>query len=382
MSDLGAQPTESGLSVADEATWLRLRNVVARERGFWFGALFVTDERRLAELQRRTSSFVTGSGREQRVGVAARPGDLRDVVAELLSAEPGAAGLWWIVATGSLATGHGEPSDWYSAWVSAVTALNRRRDAMRATLHGGLMLVGPPGLLRILATRAVDLWSVRTFTAELARAAPAARPIAGRPELVGERSGDPDLPDTSLDALTLSDVVTARVRSIDALLARGETGAALADAAALVDDAGDDHERLAGLELVARARAAQRYYETAADAARDVVELRSAVFGPDHPDTPIRPRRRRHHPVPKPAHRPHPHPGPRPPRHPHHPSGARALGGEGGAVNPPQTTGSSSGNQERRTRPPTGVVGSSSRTECAWSPRFLSMLFSRPRRWR
>ena len=285
MSDLGARPTGSGLSVADEATWLRLRNVVARERGFWFGAVFVPDARGLAELQRRTSSFVTGSGREQRVRVARQPDDLREIVVELLAAEPGTAGLWWIVATGSLADGDGEPSDWYSAWVSAVTALNRRRDAMRATLQGGLMLVGPPGLLRILATRAVDLWSVRTFTAELTGAAPVPGRMAGRLEFVGERSSATDPADTSLDALTLSDEVTARVRSIDALLTRGEAGAALAEAAELVSDNEDDHERIAGLELVARARAAMHYYETAADAAVDVVERRSALLGPDHPDT-------------------------------------------------------------------------------------------------
>lgn len=149
-----------GLSIADEQVWLRLRNHVAREKGFWFGAIFASSTYGLDELARRASWFLGGQSRELRRIVASSPDELTAAVSDVLNGSL-VGGLIWIEATRL-------EDSWAAAWAESLTALNRRRDTMRRELGGGLLLVGPPGLRRQLASQAVDLWSVRSFTAELA----------------------------------------------------------------------------------------------------------------------------------------------------------------------------------------------------------------------
>ena len=81
MTDAG-RPT--GLTVADEQTWLRLRNHVARERGFWFGVLFTGTRLGLNELARRCEGFLVGQGRSLTRRFTVTPADLRAAIDEVV----------------------------------------------------------------------------------------------------------------------------------------------------------------------------------------------------------------------------------------------------------------------------------------------------------
>jgi hypothetical protein len=57
--------------------------------------------------------------------------------------------------------------EWIAAWRSLLYLLNHRRDALRRTL-GGLILVAPPAVKPIAQREASDLWSVLDLLIELA----------------------------------------------------------------------------------------------------------------------------------------------------------------------------------------------------------------------
>ena len=165
-SSLNTPSGATGLSPHDEDEWLRLRNVVARERGFWFGALFAESGLGLPEIWTRTASFLRAGGRRQEIIEATTPEDLGAAVDRVLESDDLDVGLWWIVARHPFDIG-ATAEAWQRGWRDAIVALNRRRDTLRRDHRHGLVLVGPPDLLRLLATDAVDLWSIRTFVADL-----------------------------------------------------------------------------------------------------------------------------------------------------------------------------------------------------------------------
>ena len=255
-----------GLSIADEQVWLRLRNHVAREKGFWFGAIFASSTYGLDELARRASWFLGGQSRELRRIVASSPDELTAAVSDVLNGSL-VGGLIWIEATRL-------EDSWAAAWAESLTALNRRRDTMRRELGGGLLLVGPPGLRRQLASQAVDLSSVRSFTAELAgRSMPALDITAD------DRVTFADVP------IEVGDEVAATLRTIDRLRSSDQADAALDLAVDLLTEPLTATERIAALEASARAQEGLHLYQIAAQTLEEAVRDRERILGPDHPDT-------------------------------------------------------------------------------------------------
>ena len=229
-----------GLSIADEQVWLRLRNHVAREKGSWFGAIFASSTYGLDELARRAPWFLGGQSRELRRIVASSPDELTAAVSDVLNGSL-VGGLIWIEATRL-------EDSWAAAWAESLTALNRRRDTMRRELGGGLLLVGPPGLRRQLASQAVDLSSVRSFTAELAgRSMPALDITAD------DRVTFADVP------IEVGDEVAATLRTIDRLRSSDQADAALDLAVDLLTEPLTATERIAALEASAAPRRASTF---------------------------------------------------------------------------------------------------------------------------
>lgn len=61
--------------------------------------------------------------------------------------------------------------EWTNAWTNLALRLNERRQLVRETFNGGLILVAHPELKSRLRGAAPDLWSVRTFVFDLPAAA-------------------------------------------------------------------------------------------------------------------------------------------------------------------------------------------------------------------
>ncbi|HSV66747.1 MAG TPA: tetratricopeptide repeat protein [Mycobacteriales bacterium] len=149
-----------------DAAWGRLQRHLNRADNFWLGAIFTahldaaTTLREHAELncQRRSAPFVFF-----RPGTSAEFADLLDRI-EAEGAPP--SGCTWVEALHHSANA-AEKKAWDSAWATFLQALNHRRDFLRSTL-GGLVLVAPPQVKPVAMRVSTDLWSVLAFLAEVA----------------------------------------------------------------------------------------------------------------------------------------------------------------------------------------------------------------------
>ncbi len=119
------------------------------------------------------------------------PHYLEELPDTLLSLAPPPGPVW--------AQAVGTREAWEPAWKHCAARLNLVRDGLAAHFSTPLLLVGPPWIRELLRDNAPDLWSVRSFVADLSapRNLPRALPIGPATEpgssVSSEFSPDPDL---------------------------------------------------------------------------------------------------------------------------------------------------------------------------------------------
>ena len=159
-------PSESGLGLAGEAEWSRLRRQVELAEGFWLGFLFSASPRSTDVLSRRMAVLLRGQVTRFFRLQPQSPTELREVLAFLLSPEATTAGCIWVEAL-NLDPGEGSERPWEQAWRDLVVRMNERRDALRRHLRGGLVLAAAPPLKPLFRELASDLWSIRALVVDL-----------------------------------------------------------------------------------------------------------------------------------------------------------------------------------------------------------------------
>jgi hypothetical protein len=265
-----AEPT-SALSAHDEAEWLRLRNTIVRERAFWLGVLLAESPLGVHQVVTRADELLASTGAYQWVSRPSNPEEMADATARLLAGTE-TVGLVWIIATAPFDIGEAG-AVWERAWLQTVQALNRQRDTLRCEHPHGVVLVGPPGLLRVLATEAVDLWSVRSFVGELA-----SDPV------ITERPADVVVAAPSaLGDLPVPDELAAQIREVRRLIESDEAHRALDAAMALSGSSAA--ERLAIAEAQALAARAAHLVSVEIDAWVTATNLADEHLGSDNPST-------------------------------------------------------------------------------------------------
>jgi tetratricopeptide (TPR) repeat protein len=148
-------------SRAGEAVWERLWSQLTLSEGFWLGYVVGSNLELVGELKRRAEQILRRQARGMEVREYSEPGALANVIPWLLADHDPSLGLVWAVGA------TGEPRPWINAWAGVLNRLNEQRETLRSTLHGGLLLVGPPGLLPVARDEAPDLWSYRSLLLEL-----------------------------------------------------------------------------------------------------------------------------------------------------------------------------------------------------------------------
>ncbi len=142
----------------------RLERHVEWHEGFWLAYVFTSSSLQARYLRERLEAKLRERGRASRVLRPRTPQELETILEDVL-AEPRAACTWVeAVAAGAPGT---DAAGWIDAWTSFVLRANERRELLRASPGGGLVLVAHPNLKSKLREAGPDLWSVRTFVFEL-----------------------------------------------------------------------------------------------------------------------------------------------------------------------------------------------------------------------
>ena len=143
----------ASLSRHGEEEWGRVRKLLDWAGSFWLSVLFVEDPVPVAELRERAVWNRRWVAAPVRVVLADSPEALA-AEADALAEWPGPPGLTWV--EGRLAAADG----WVEAWTALLSAMNHRRDWLRARA-GGIVLVVPDAYRPLVRQVASDLWSVR-----------------------------------------------------------------------------------------------------------------------------------------------------------------------------------------------------------------------------
>ncbi|MEZ4236064.1 MAG: tetratricopeptide repeat protein [Myxococcota bacterium] len=225
--------------------WRRLQAHLAWSDGPTVSFVFSADADAVRRLRQRAQREVQQSGGTVRTVRPDDPQALREVVRELVTArsvdrpEPRRTGrratLVWLEAL--------DPANgWLDAWDDVLQRLNERRERLRRSLGGALVMAGPPGLKPVVRDRAPDLWSIRSVALDLRadeeHTAPTPDPPAERlgRDRRAERSNAYRTAEAVLRfqfhrrmrsepwfALVVGDDPVPRRRLLDALLERGHT---------------------------------------------------------------------------------------------------------------------------------------------------------------
>ncbi|MEQ1566476.1 MAG: tetratricopeptide repeat protein [Myxococcota bacterium] len=186
--------------------------------------VFADDPDLVQRLRERAIRQVEGQGGKARFLHPLTPQALREVIRELLGSRR-KLDLVWLEAIGAGRV-------WADAWNDVLVRLNERREKLRRSLSGSLVLVAPVSAKGRFREAAPDLWSIRSLALEL----PATHLTAASPppdqraaRINGYRVAEAVLRfqfhrrmrSEPWFALVVSDDATARRRLLDALVERG-----------------------------------------------------------------------------------------------------------------------------------------------------------------
>lgn len=231
--------TTEGPVVGEGEAWRRLEGHLDWSTGPTISFVFTDDPQVVAHLRERAFRAVARTGGKVRWLHPEHPQGLREVLRDLLS--PKKVELVWLEPYLD------EGAPWADAWNDVLQRLNERRERLRRSLGGALVLVAPPSLKARFRDTAPDLWSIRSLVLDLAtepdpRAAdgpltgPGEATPAPVPDRRAERSNAYRTAEAVLRyqfhsrmrtgpwiALVLGDDPAPRRRLLDALVGRGTT---------------------------------------------------------------------------------------------------------------------------------------------------------------
>lgn len=145
--------------------WDRLLAQLEFAREPWFGFVFASSRRAVAELQDRAREALRWRARRVEVLPVATIEDLANASARAIPAVA-EVDLVWVDATTVVAGGRQE--EWDAAWRRFAGSLNGQRDALLRKMAGGLVVSGPVAAKAVFRGAAPDLWSMRAIVIELA----------------------------------------------------------------------------------------------------------------------------------------------------------------------------------------------------------------------
>jgi tetratricopeptide (TPR) repeat protein len=162
-------PAGSPLTLDESEAWRQLLSDLEWSPETAIVFLFVDDEGVAQRLRERAQRAVQANGGKSRVLQPEEPQELRESVRELITGRK--AELVWLEAI------HRGPG-WAEAWDNLLGLLNERREKLRKSLGGTLVVAAPRALKSLFRNAAPDLWSIRTQVMELA--SPASEPLPDR----------------------------------------------------------------------------------------------------------------------------------------------------------------------------------------------------------
>jgi tetratricopeptide (TPR) repeat protein len=193
--DVSEPATDDGSTersgIDEGEAWRRLQAHLTWSDGPTVSFVFATEAEAVRRLRQRAIRSVKEAGSRARIVRPDDPQELREVVRELMSGRK--AALVWLEAMS-------DDPPWLDAWDDVLQRLNERRERLRRSLGGALIVAGPPALKSMVRNRAPDLWSIRSVAADLApnpgSSSGGLAPGSGPPD-ENPASGEPVTPDRS-----------------------------------------------------------------------------------------------------------------------------------------------------------------------------------------
>ncbi|MFV8749253.1 tetratricopeptide repeat protein [Nannocystaceae bacterium ST9] len=140
----------------------RLARQVEWSNGFWLAYVFTSSPPQVHLLQRGLERHLAKHGKVQRIIRPRTSEELEHGLEAILNGET--AGCTWLEAI----RGRSLLKDaWSTAWLQFILRTNERRELLRSTLEGGLILALHPDMKPDVRQAGPDLWSIRTFVFEL-----------------------------------------------------------------------------------------------------------------------------------------------------------------------------------------------------------------------
>lgn len=159
---------DDALGAEGEAEWERLSRQAELASGFWLGFVFVPSGRVAGVLRARLEKKLAEEEKVILVIRPAAPFRLKGAVQTLMErgGKPGVGCIWLEAVYTDVLTAAEKP--WESAWREMLIRANEQRDALRATMKHGLVLVAPPNVKPLVRELAPDLWHVRALVSGIA----------------------------------------------------------------------------------------------------------------------------------------------------------------------------------------------------------------------
>jgi tetratricopeptide (TPR) repeat protein len=289
------------LGPAGEAAWTQLRRHAEWTEGFWLAFVFATSSIHAEELERRMAEELSRRGKQQHILRPESPDQLRDLLPTMLDPATAASDCIWVEAVRFDDIPRDKGLSWQTAWEWLLLRANERRERLRRTCAGGLVLVAPVDLKPRFRDAAPDLWSIRALVLEL--------PLVEAPEVALESmaamatqpssSIDLDLATREVNRLSVEkpEAVPSRARALrrlaQALMDNDQATEAVARATEASDLLPQDHpDRALALVTLAEAKIAagdlssgmesMRAGIDSAEPAEDQAELAAALFQLGH----------------------------------------------------------------------------------------------------
>jgi tetratricopeptide (TPR) repeat protein len=155
----------SRLGPKSEEAWQQIRKHTDWAEEFWLIFVFAPSGVGLKVLEERMSALLQS---KQIVLSPDTPDELRELLPKLLQAPLTEARCVWIDAVHrDISARRIEDDAWAKAWDWFLLRANERREVLRSTLKGGLILAAPIALKSRFREAAPDLWSIRSLVVEL-----------------------------------------------------------------------------------------------------------------------------------------------------------------------------------------------------------------------
>lgn len=269
------------LSPSGESAWQSLRQHIEWTPGFWIGWIFTDHTPSGREIVERAAVLLRDRGRRAEIRRLRAPEEFRALLGWLTG---GADGIDGCVAVEVIR----QSDAWIEAWEGFLLRLNERREALRASLRGGLLFVTPSALKAGSRAVAPDLWSIRSLALDVAppagsedhlgSAAPAEEPGTGEARETQELVLAERALSAARQAGRLEPEIEAQLRRARALMAEGRGVEAREAAAMAVQRAPNVALEVQALEILAEIEeelgdlvAAERHFFAALERGPDVV---------------------------------------------------------------------------------------------------------------